>query len=103
MYVFVNIMKILLMQLMLYIKLNQPSLTIPTLNIVCDIATDECWFDKCSTSMNGNLFKKGISPLLEDEESLSNYDSESSETSGSSDDTKLVKWYQWQNVTVNDK
>ena len=51
--------------------------------------------------MNGN-FKKRY-PLLEDEESLSNYDSESSETSRSSDDTKLVKWYQWQNVTVNDK
>ena len=41
--------------------------------------------------------------IIEDEESLSNYDSESSETSESSDDTKLVKWYQWQNVTMNDK
>ena len=72
-----------------------------TLNIVCDMATDECWFNKCSTCMNGN-FKKRY-PLLEDEESLSNYDSESSETSRSSDDIKLVKRYQWQNVTVNDK
>ena len=71
------------------------------LNIVCDMASDECWFNKCSTCMNGN-FKKRY-PLLEDEESLSNYDSESSETSRSSDDAKLVKWYQWQNVTVNDK
>ena len=42
-------------------------------------------------------------PLLEDEQSLSNYDRESSETNGGSDDTKLVKWYRWQNVTVNDK
>ena len=52
--------------------------------------------------MNENLFKKRHT-LLDDEESLSNYDSESSETRGSSDDAKLVKWYQWQNVTVNDK
>ena len=73
-----------------------------TLNIVCDMATGECWFNKCSTCTNGNLFKKRC-PLLEDEESLSNYESASSEMSGSSDDTKLVKWYQWQNVTVNDK
>ena len=73
-----------------------------TLNVVCDMATDECWFNKCSTCMNGNLFKKRYLSL-DDEESLNNYDSESSETSGSSDDTKLVKWYQWQNVTVNDK
>ena len=61
-----------------------------TLNIVCDMATDKCWFNKCNTCMNGNLFKERY-PLLEDEESLSNYDSESSETSGSSDDTKLVQ------------
>ena len=73
-----------------------------TPNIVCDMATNECWFNKCSTCMNGNLFTKKY-PLLEDEESLSNYGSESFEMSGSTDDTKLVKWYQWQNVTVNDK
>ena len=72
-----------------------------TLNIVCDMATDECWFNKCSTYMNGNLFKKRY-PLLEDEERLSNYDSESSKTSGNSSDAKLVKWYQLWNVTVND-
>ena len=27
-----------------------------TVNIVCDMATEECWFNKCSTCMNGNLF-----------------------------------------------
>ena len=34
-----------------------------TLNIVCDMATDECWFNKCSTCMNENFFKKRY-PLL---------------------------------------
>ena len=86
--------------------LHKVKLTIPkydegfTLNIICDMATDKCWFNKCSTCMNGNVFKKRY-PLLEDEESFSNYDSKSSETSGSSDNIKLVKWYQWQNVTLN--
>ena len=55
-----------------------------TLNIFCEIGTEKCWLNKCSTCMNGNLFKKRY-PLLEYEEGLSNYDSESSETSGSSD------------------
>ena len=31
------------------------------LNIVCDMATDEGWFNKCSTCMNGNFKKKKVS------------------------------------------
>ena len=34
-----------------------------TLNIVCDMATDECWFNKHSTCMNGTLFKKRYSRM----------------------------------------
>ena len=45
-----------------------------TLSIVCDMVTGECWFNKCSTCMNGNLFKKRYQ-LLDNEESFSIYDS----------------------------